>query len=55
MDKTKIEEEISVLKTIFEMHTSLRMIKDEKEFMEHIDAVLDRVSELEEMLNNLND
>ena len=42
------------LKLLFEMHVNLRLIKNDKEFEEYIDAILDKVSELEKELNKLN-
>ena len=48
--KEEIEEEIRLLKKIFEFHASQRIIKSEKKFEKHIDAILDQISELQKML-----
>ena len=48
--KEEIEDEIRLLKMAFELHTGLSIIKDEKEFEKHIDAILDRISELNKEL-----
>ena len=49
--KDEIEDEIRFLKMAFEIHAGLSIIKDEKEFEKHMDAILDRISELKKELN----
>jgi ribosome assembly protein YihI (activator of Der GTPase) len=49
--KEEIEEEIRLLKMAFELHASLQIIKNDKRFVKHIDAILDRISELQKELN----
>ena len=53
--KEEIEDEIMQLKVIFDYHARLQVIKRNKELEKHIDAILDRVSELEKQLSELNE
>ena len=50
MEKKEILEEINNLKLIFEYHSTYRVINDPIEFENHINAILDRIAELREML-----
>ena len=56
MDKNRceIEDEIRLLKMIFEIHAGQQFIKGEREFEKHIDSILDRISELEKKLKKIN-
>ena len=49
--KKEIEDEIHLLRMAFEIHAGLQIIKDDKRFEKHIDAILDRISELQKELN----
>ena len=50
MDKEDILNEIKMLETIIEFHATYPAISDSKKFEEHINDILDRISELKEML-----
>ena len=52
MEKKEILEEIENLKLIFEYHSAYKVIKDPIEFENHINAILDRISELKKMLES---
>ena len=55
MSREEIEEEIRGMKKIFDFHASNQIIKGDREFMKHIDAILDRIAELEMMLKEMNE
>ena len=50
MERKEILEEIENLKLIFEYHSTYGVIKDPIDFENHINAILDRISELKKML-----
>lgn len=49
-EKEELKQEIENLKMLIEFHTSDRMIEDEREFEHYIDAILDRIREIEDKM-----
>jgi hypothetical protein len=48
MSNEEIEFELNALTQILEFHSTYGVIDDKREYQEHIDAILDRHSELKE-------
>lgn len=49
-ERNEIEQQIENLKLIFKFHTENRVIKNEIEFNDYINDILDMIAELEEQL-----
>ena len=49
MTKKEIEDEIEMLKMLLKFHNEDKIVKDDREREKHIDAILDRISELIKM------
>jgi lysyl-tRNA synthetase class I len=49
-EKNELEQEMKNLKFLLEFHSTEKLIKDESEFEEYINAVLDRIAEIERKL-----